>query len=185
MIRKVTSAGVLTNPIKLFNLLDAGTKSLTTDQNLSDLSSIQGIAESMVDIRPSDITFVTVPFTYNDDMSTVSWDQARQTGCSRPSSTTNRGPSRRRSRQARTHDCSPAGHRRDRGQRHPAVRFAAIVADDLTAQGYNVVGCSSDKDVAVTRLSYSREQAEAADPGLRGRCHADEGQGRFRTGRWC
>ncbi len=77
MIRKVTSAGVLTNPIKLFNLLDAGTKSLTTDQNLSDLQSIQAIAESMVDIRPSDITFVTVPFTYNSDMSTVSWDQAK------------------------------------------------------------------------------------------------------------
>ena len=36
---------------------------------------------------------------------------------------------------------------------------------------------SSDKDVAVTRLSYSASKAEAADPGLRGRCHADEGQG--------
>ena len=73
MIRQVTSAGTMTNPIKLFNLLDAGTKSLTTDKGLSSLRDIQGLAETMVDLRPSDVTFVTVPFVYNSDFSTVSW----------------------------------------------------------------------------------------------------------------
>ncbi|MCB0903177.1 MAG: LCP family protein [Actinobacteria bacterium] len=164
MIRKVTSAGVLTNPIKLFNLLDAGTKSLTTDQNLSDLSSIQGIAESMVDIRPSDITFVTVPFTYNDDMSTVSWDQAKADRMfkaiinDKPWPEPPTVPPGQDPLTVPPQDIDVIVVNGT-----PQSGFAAIVADDLTAQGYNVVGTrSSDKDVAVTRLSYSASKAEAA-----------------------
>lgn len=164
MIRKVTSAGVLTNPIKLFNLLDAGTKSLTTDKNLASLQSIQSIAESMVEIRPSDITFVTVPFTYNADGSTVSWDQAKaqemfkaiikdQPWPEPPTVPPGQDPL----------TVPPQAINVTVVNGTPQPNFATTVAEDLQAQGYNVVGTkSSSKDTATTRLTYSPASAEAA-----------------------
>ncbi len=164
MIRKVTSAGVLTNPVKMFKLLDAGTKALSTDQGLSSLKNIQGLAETMVDLRPSDITFVTVPFVYNDDMSTVSWEQ----------------PKANRLFKAIINDKPwPEPPTTPPGQDPltvppeaidvvvvngtPTPGFGNVVATDLQAQGYNVVGIrSSDTDIEATRLTYSPDQAEAA-----------------------
>lgn len=164
MIRKITSAGVLTNPIKLFNLLDAGTKSLTTDQNLSDLQSIQGIAESMVDIRPSDITFVTVPFVYNADGSTVSWDQAKSDRMFKAIINDKEWPEPATVPPGQDPLTVPP---QDISvivvNGTPKSGFATTVAEDLQAQGYNVVGTrSADKDVASTRLTYSTADAEAA-----------------------
>ena len=164
MIRKVTSAGVLINPIKLFNLLDAGTKSLTTDQNLSDLKSMQTIAESMVDIRPSDITFVTVPFTYNADMSTVSWDQAKAQRMFKAIINDKPWPEPPTVPPGQDPLTVPP-QRIDvvvvNGTSQP--NFANVVAEDLQAQGYNVVGTrSSAKDVSATRLTYAPTSAEAA-----------------------
>jgi LCP family protein required for cell wall assembly len=164
MIRKVTSAGVLINPIKLFNLLDAGTKSLTTDQNLSDLKSMQTIAESMVDIRPSDITFVTVPFTYNADMSTVSWDQAKAQRMFKAIINDKPWPEPPTVPPGQDPLTVPP-QRIDvvvvNGTSQP--NFANVVAEDLQAEGYNVVGTrSSAKDVSATRLTYAPTSAEAA-----------------------
>jgi LCP family protein required for cell wall assembly len=164
MIRKVTSAGVLTNPIKLFNLLDAGTKSLTTDQNLSDLQSIQAIAESMVDIRPSDITFVTVPFVYNSDGSTVSWDQAKADRMfkaiinDKPWPEPPTVPPGQDPLTVPPQDIDVVVVNGT-----PRSGFATTVAQELQAQGYNVVGTrSSDKDIAATKLTYTAPQAESA-----------------------
>lgn len=164
MIRKVTSAGVLANPIKLFNLLDAGTKSLTTDRQLSNLKSIQAVAESMVDIRPSDVTFVTVPFVYNSDMSTVSWEQPRanrlfkaiikdQPWPEPPTTPPGQGPL--------TVPPQDIDVVVVNGTATPG--FANVVAADLQEQGYNVVGTRSSKtDVDATTLTYAADRAEAA-----------------------
>ncbi len=164
MIRKVTSAGVLANPIKLYKLLDAATKSLTTDKGLSDLQSIQGMAESMVDIRPSDVTFVTVPFVYNSDMSTVSWEQPRADRLFKaiindkpwpepPTTPPGQDPL----------TVAPQDIDVIVVNGTPTPDFANIVAQDLQKQGYNVVGTrSSDTDVAVTKLTYPADAAEAA-----------------------
>ncbi|MEZ5186671.1 MAG: LCP family protein [Candidatus Nanopelagicales bacterium] len=164
MIRKVTSAGVLINPIKLFNLLDAGTKSLTTDKNLASLQSMQSIAESMVDIRPSDITFVTVPFTYNTDGSTVSWEQPKADKLFKaiindkpwpepPTVPPGQDPL----------TVPPQSINVLVVNGTPKADFANTVAEDLQAQGYNVVGTkSSSKDTATTRLTYAPTKAEAA-----------------------
>ncbi len=164
MIRKVTSAGVLTNPIKLFNLLDAGTKSLTTDPGLASLKSIQGIAESMVDIRPSDVTFVTVPFVYNADMSTVSWDSVKSQKLFKAIINDKPWPEP---------PTTPPGQEpltvppQDievivvNGT--PTPGFADVVAADLQEQGYIVAGTRSSKtDTATTTLTYPAAEAEAA-----------------------
>lgn len=164
MIRKVTSAGTLANPIKLFNLLDAGTKSLTTDKALSDLSEVQSIASSMTGMRPSDVTFVTVPYVYNTDGSTVSWDEAKA----------------RQLFQAIINDQPwPEPPTVPPGQTALTVPpqdisvlvvnktsqdgFGNIVAKDLADKGYTVVGVKGAKGTAPTTTVASRAaDAEAA-----------------------
>ncbi|MFM2438666.1 MAG: hypothetical protein RLZ55_1489 [Actinomycetota bacterium] len=73
-IRKATSLGVLGNPIQTYRVLDNVTKSLTTDPGLSSLDRLSELALSLSDMTPSDITFLTMPFRYNDDGATVAPD---------------------------------------------------------------------------------------------------------------
>ena len=164
MIRQVTSAGTMTNPIKLFNLLDAGTKSLTTDKGLSSLRDIQGLAETMVDLRPSDVTFVTVPFVYNSDFSTVSWEQPKADKLFKAIINDKPWPEP---------PTTPAGQDPLTVPPEqidvvvvngtPTPGFGNIVAEDLQNQGYNVVGVrSSDANTTTTSLKYPASQAEAA-----------------------
>lgn len=71
-IRKATSLGVITNPAKLYGVLSAGTKSLTTDPGLANVDALRELAINLSGVKPSDITFATVPWKYNDDFATVS-----------------------------------------------------------------------------------------------------------------
>ena len=73
-IRKATSLGVLANPIQTYRVLDNVTKSLSTDPGLSSLDRLSELALSLSDMRPSDITFLTMPFRYNEDGATVAPD---------------------------------------------------------------------------------------------------------------
>lgn len=164
MIRKVTSAGVVTNPIKLFNLLDAATKSLKTDAGLSNLREVQGLAQSMTSIRPSDVTFVTVPFSYNSDMSTVSWDQAKAQKLFSaiindsqwpPPPTT---PEGQEPLTVAPQDISVVVVNGT-----PTANFGNKVAKQLQAQGYTVAGVkSSEQNIPETTLAYAADDAEAA-----------------------
>jgi len=72
-IRKATSLGVLTNPAQLYAVLSAGTKSLTADAALGDFDALKELALNVSAVEPSNITFATVPFTYNGDGGTISW----------------------------------------------------------------------------------------------------------------
>jgi LCP family protein required for cell wall assembly len=62
LTRKVLSSGTLLNPATLISLLDAATASLTADPQLADITNLKELALSMKDLRPGDITFVTVPW---------------------------------------------------------------------------------------------------------------------------
>lgn len=74
MINQVVSAGTLANPIRLYNFLDAATKSLTTDEGFSHLRSLVGLGESLKNIGLDHITFVTVPFEpYPPDPNRLIW----------------------------------------------------------------------------------------------------------------
>jgi polyisoprenyl-teichoic acid--peptidoglycan teichoic acid transferase len=62
LMLKVISGDTLTNPVKLANIVDAGTKNLTVDQSL-DIGETQKLALSLRNIRSYDVRFITAPFT--------------------------------------------------------------------------------------------------------------------------
>jgi LCP family protein required for cell wall assembly len=60
MLRKVLSAGTLTNPLKLTEFLNVATKSLTVDSGLS-LGDMRKLASRFSHLDPTHVTFLTVP----------------------------------------------------------------------------------------------------------------------------
>ena len=62
MANKAISAGTLANPVKLYNFLDAATKSLTTDPELANLKELGGLANQLRNIGLDKIQFLTVPW---------------------------------------------------------------------------------------------------------------------------
>ncbi|MEU8622935.1 LCP family protein [Streptomyces sp. NPDC048623] len=68
LVNKVQSDGVLLNPTKLYPVLDAATKSITTDRGLDSLRDLYDLARSMRAIPTEKVQFLTVPrrpYTYN------------------------------------------------------------------------------------------------------------------------
>ncbi|MFJ5143345.1 LCP family protein [Streptomyces sp. NPDC088707] len=68
LVSKVQSDGVLLNPTKLYPVLDAATKAITTDQGLDSLRDLYDLARSMRAIPTEKVLFLTVPrrpYTYN------------------------------------------------------------------------------------------------------------------------
>jgi LCP family protein required for cell wall assembly len=61
LIKKVMSAGTLSDPVTLYRLADAATRSLTTDPGLGSVQALLGLAESLRSLKLSHITFVTLP----------------------------------------------------------------------------------------------------------------------------
>ncbi|SEO60485.1 LCP family protein [Actinacidiphila rubida] len=61
LIKKVRSNGVLLNPVKLYPLLDAATKSLTADPGLDSLSELYDLTQSLQKTPTGAIRFLTVP----------------------------------------------------------------------------------------------------------------------------
>jgi len=60
MLRKVLSAGTLTNPLKLTGFLNVATKSLTVDSGLS-LGDMRTLASHFRHLDPTHVTFLTAP----------------------------------------------------------------------------------------------------------------------------
>ncbi len=73
-IRKATDTGLLLNPVKLFQVLDTATQSLTVDESLNSLGQMRTLVDSLRAIDPANITFVTMPFTYRADNANVDVD---------------------------------------------------------------------------------------------------------------
>jgi LCP family protein required for cell wall assembly len=62
LMLKSLSGAVLTNPIRLAQFIDAGTKNLTVDKGFS-ISDMRSEAFSMRNLRGNNISFITAPFT--------------------------------------------------------------------------------------------------------------------------
>ncbi len=77
LMRKVLSSGTLLNPAALLGVLDAATKSLTADTQLADINNLKDLAVSLKDLKPANVTFVTLPWTPNGDGATVSANTKR------------------------------------------------------------------------------------------------------------
>jgi len=71
LMRKVLSSGTLLNPAALLGVLDAATESLTADPQMADINNLKDLALSLQDLKPSNVTFTTLPWTPNNDGATV------------------------------------------------------------------------------------------------------------------
>ncbi|MBT2401048.1 LCP family protein [Streptomyces sp. ISL-100] len=61
LVNKVQSNGVLLNPTRLYPVLDAATKSLTTDPGLDSLKDLYNLVRGMRNIPTEQVQFMTVP----------------------------------------------------------------------------------------------------------------------------
>ncbi|MER5771738.1 LCP family protein [Streptomyces sp. NPDC001985] len=61
LVKKVQSNGVLLNPARLYPLLDAATKSLTTDPGLDSLKDLYDLTRSVRSIPTEKVQFLTAP----------------------------------------------------------------------------------------------------------------------------
>lgn len=77
LVREATSRELLTDPIRLYRTLDAATESLSMDSGLAWLPQSAAMARSLAGISPSQVSFVTYPYLYNDDFLTVRPDEAK------------------------------------------------------------------------------------------------------------
>jgi LCP family protein required for cell wall assembly len=72
MVRSVNSAGLLTDPVKLYQVLSAVAGSLTVDSGLSG-DALKTFLLSMQGMTPSEIKFYTVPNKSRGDKQNVVW----------------------------------------------------------------------------------------------------------------
>ncbi|MFF4664091.1 LCP family protein [Streptomyces sp. NPDC001282] len=61
LVNKVQSDGVLLNPTRLYPVLDAATKSLTTDPGLDSLADLYDLVRELRDVPTDGVQFLTVP----------------------------------------------------------------------------------------------------------------------------
>ena len=74
--QQLRAAGLLTDPIKLYKVLDAATKSLTTDPGLGSVSDLYDLAETLNQIPNGKMTYATVPNgPYPQDANRVIWTE--------------------------------------------------------------------------------------------------------------
>jgi LCP family protein required for cell wall assembly len=74
MIKKVVSAGTLTNPVRLYNFLNAATSSLSTDKGFANLKQLAALGKSLKNIGLDNVQFVTVPWQpWTEDPNRVEW----------------------------------------------------------------------------------------------------------------
>ncbi len=71
LIRKASSSELLLNPVSLYNVLDAATESLTADKELAKLDNLRDLALSMREMKPGQITFLTMPWVPRGDNANV------------------------------------------------------------------------------------------------------------------
>ncbi|MGC0419113.1 LCP family protein [Embleya sp. AB8] len=70
LVKKVKVGDMLTQPWKLYNLLDAGTRSITADPGLDSLKELMDLSDSVKGIPNDKVAFLTVPrqpYRFNTD----------------------------------------------------------------------------------------------------------------------
>jgi LCP family protein required for cell wall assembly len=74
MINKVISADTLTKPYRVYNFVEAATRSITPDPELASLDKLAKLARQFRETDLADIEFITVPFMeYEPDPNRLVW----------------------------------------------------------------------------------------------------------------
>ena len=77
LIQEVTGSGLLTDPLRIWRVLNESSKAVATDKALADSEGLISLATSLSGLRPKDISFVTLPWLPNADGATIVADQPK------------------------------------------------------------------------------------------------------------
>jgi LCP family protein required for cell wall assembly len=77
LIQEVTGSGLLTDPLRVWRVLNESSKSIATDPALADSDGLIALAGSLSGLRPRDISFVTLPWLPSGDGATIVADRPK------------------------------------------------------------------------------------------------------------
>ena len=77
MVKQAQETSLLTNPIRLYKILDTTTTAISADPGLSNLGALKDVAQSLTGLKPSQVTFVTVPWKDRGDGENVLINETR------------------------------------------------------------------------------------------------------------
>ncbi len=77
LIQEVTGSGLLTDPLRVWRVLNESSKAIATDKALADSDGLIALAASVSRLRPKDVSFVTLPWLPNADGATIVADQPK------------------------------------------------------------------------------------------------------------
>ena len=165
VVRKATAQNVFTDLPTLYNVLDATTKSLTTDPDLGSVDQLKELALSMQGLSPSKVQFVTIPWVSRGDGENVViypakadpiLESMRSDTAWPPKSTTPAG------QPPLTTAASDIRIKVLNGSGTPGLGTKAAAA--LTKQGFVVtsVGTAASSDYAQTTVVYDPRYDESA-----------------------
>jgi LCP family protein required for cell wall assembly len=165
-VHKATSTRLLFNPPRLYNVLNAATKSITTDSELS-MDGLRNLALSVRGLDAKNVKFATVPVYTRPDGATVAFQQPYADELFEAIQNDNRYvPKKSRPDKAKPVPASQVRVRVLNGTN--VTGLAAQTAEELTAAGFKVVGVgNADTDTyqqSVVRHgpSTSREASTVA-----------------------
>jgi LCP family protein required for cell wall assembly len=144
LFKTVLSSGTLLNPTKVLGVLDAATKSLTADPQLSDIGNLQELALSMRELRPNQMTFVTMPWLPRGDNATVVINETKAAPLWEAIANDTSWPPARPAEQPVLR-VAPEDIRVNVVNASGTKGLAKRVAKQLREQGYNVVSTKNDK----------------------------------------
>jgi len=76
LVKKVHDTSLLTNPLQLYRVLDATTRSITADPGLANLSALRDLAQSLTALKPGAVEFIPTPWYPAGDGANVYINQA-------------------------------------------------------------------------------------------------------------
>jgi LCP family protein required for cell wall assembly len=65
LIQKVESQGTLDNPLKLYDIANTATQSVTVDPGLGSISKLLSLASTLRSLHTKDVTFITMPTIFD------------------------------------------------------------------------------------------------------------------------
>ncbi|WP_066939943.1 LCP family protein [Streptomyces sp. NBRC 110611] len=65
MMKQAKSVGLLGGPMRLYEIADAMTKAVNTDDELSSVKQLMELAKSLIGIAPQDLKMLTLPVTFD------------------------------------------------------------------------------------------------------------------------
>lgn len=77
LIQEVDRSHLMTDPVRLWHVMEESAKSLKTDTDLADPAAILAMAQSLARIEPQNVSFVTLPWVLDPSGNTVHEDTSK------------------------------------------------------------------------------------------------------------